>query len=89
MKQRKTNQQIAIEVLLGKWGNGTERINSLADAGYDPTRVQDIVNALIEDGYIPSENDAKIEMGNDTLTIDVDLSIYSSLKLNLHFGDAL
>lgn len=87
MSEKKTNQQIAVEVLLGKWGNGYSRIEALTKAGYDATAVQDIVNVLVRDGFIPSENDAKTELGNGTLTIDVDLSKYSSLTLNLHFGD--
>lgn len=86
MSEKKTNQQIAVEVLLGKWGNGYSRIEALTKAGYDATAVQNLVNILVKDGYIPSENEAKTELGNETLTIDVDLSKYSSLTLNLHFG---
>ena len=41
---KKSNDQIADEVLEGKWGNGEERKKRLTDAGYDYQAVQDIVN---------------------------------------------
>ena len=82
----KTNQQIAIEVIQGKWGNGSERVSRLTEAGYDPSAVQAIVNVLVKDGIMPSENDTKIKLGTDTKEIDVDLSKYNSIKLNFHFG---
>ena len=41
---KKSNDQIAGEVLEGKWGNGEERKKRLTDAGYDYQAVQDIVN---------------------------------------------
>ena len=45
--QAKTNEQVAAEVLAGKWGNGYERKNRLKNAGYDYKAVQDIVNNLV------------------------------------------
>lgn len=41
---RKSNDQIANEVLAGSWGNGDERRSRLAAAGYDYGSVQAIVN---------------------------------------------
>lgn len=41
---KKTNEQIADEVIAGSWGNGEDRKNKLSAAGYDPTAVQAIVN---------------------------------------------
>lgn len=43
----KTIEQIAREVIAGKWGNGQERKDRLADAGYNPTVVQKMVNELL------------------------------------------
>lgn len=83
----KTNQQIAIEVLLGKWGNGYSRMEALRAAGYDADAVQTIVNALVRDGELPNDN-TDIKLGDKTKTIDIDLSEYNSLTLNLHFGDS-
>lgn len=41
---RKSNDQIANEVIAGSWGNGPERRSRLAAAGYDYGTVQAIVN---------------------------------------------
>ena len=43
---KKSNEEIAKEVLEGKWDNGSERIKKLKAAGYDYEVVQDIVNKL-------------------------------------------
>ena len=43
----KTTYEIAMEVLEGKWGNGTTRKNKLESAGYNYREVQDMVNDLI------------------------------------------
>ena len=44
---KKTVEQIAQEVLGGLWGNGTDRIDRLIKAGYNPKAVQDKVNAIL------------------------------------------
>lgn len=41
---RKSNEQIANEVIAGKWGNGDDRKQRLTSAGYNYTVVQAIVN---------------------------------------------
>lgn len=41
---RKSNEEIANEVIAGKWGNGADRKTKLASAGYDYNAVQKIVN---------------------------------------------
>lgn len=41
---RKSNEEIANEVISGKWGNGQDRKNRLTSAGYDYQAVQNIVN---------------------------------------------
>lgn len=41
---KKSNEEIAAEVLAGKWGNGTDRKNRLTAAGYDYAAIQAIVN---------------------------------------------
>lgn len=45
---RKSDQQIADEVIAGKWGNGDDRRNRLASAGYDYNAIQSIVNAKLK-----------------------------------------
>ena len=41
---RKSNEQLANEVIQGKWGNGEARKNALTNAGYDYSAIQSIVN---------------------------------------------
>ena len=45
---RKSNEQIADEVIAGAWGNGEDRKNRLTQAGYDYNTIQDIVNNKTE-----------------------------------------
>ena len=45
----KTNDEIAREVMEGKWGNGDERKKGLKDAGYNPTTIQKLVNELTKE----------------------------------------
>jgi hypothetical protein len=44
---RKSNEEIALEVRRGDWGNGDERRNRLAAAGYDYATIQAIVNGSV------------------------------------------
>lgn len=41
---KKSNYDIATEVIAGKWGNGAVRKKRLTEAGYDYTAIQKIVN---------------------------------------------
>lgn len=44
---KKSNEQIADEVLAGKWGNNPQRRDSLIAAGYDYNAIQAIVNGKV------------------------------------------
>lgn len=44
---KKSNEQIAAEVLAGLWGNGDDRRNRLTAAGYDYGTIQSIVNGRV------------------------------------------
>lgn len=44
--QKKSLNEIANEVILGKWGNGEERRKRLTEAGYDYLEVQSLVNSI-------------------------------------------
>jgi GH25 family lysozyme M1 (1,4-beta-N-acetylmuramidase) len=44
---KKSNDEIAKEVIDGKWGNGNDRKTKLSKAGYDYNTIQSIVNKLI------------------------------------------
>ena len=41
---KKSNEEIANEVIAGKWGNGDTRKTALTNAGYDYNAIQSIVN---------------------------------------------
>lgn len=45
---KKSVDEIAREVIQGKWGVGKERTTKLKEAGYDPAAVQSKVNALLK-----------------------------------------
>lgn len=44
---KKSNAEIAYEVIAGKWGNGTERKERLTGAGYNYSEIQEIVNGKL------------------------------------------
>lgn len=46
-KAKKTVEQLAYEVIEGKWGNGLTRKRKLTKAGYDYDKVQDKVNEIL------------------------------------------
>lgn len=41
---KKSNEEIAKEVIAGKWGNGQDRKTALTNAGYDFSAIQELVN---------------------------------------------
>ena len=44
---KKSNEELAQEVMDGKWGNGTDRKQRLTAAGYDYSAVQKLVNRIV------------------------------------------
>ena len=86
----KSGREIVLEVISGKWGNGEERIKRLTAAGYNAVEIQDMVNDYIRLGYVPNyptnnqekeEERLPFELGNETLTVKVNLSKYNSIRL--------
>ena len=45
---KKSNEEIAKEVIQGKWGNGQDRKDRLTKAGYDYNTVQSLVNKMLK-----------------------------------------
>ncbi len=45
---KKTNEELAKEVIKGLWGNGQERKDKLKAAGYDYSAVQKLVNKILK-----------------------------------------
>lgn len=45
--KKKTNEQIATEVIQGKWSAGAKRMQLLTEAGYDYMTIQNLVNKML------------------------------------------
>lgn len=54
---KKSNEEIANEVIQGKWGNGSDRKNRLEAAGYNYSEIQSIVNQKLSGGSTPSKKE--------------------------------
>ena len=46
---KKSNEEIALEVINGEWGTGVVRRQRLTQAGYDYMTIQNLVNKLLRD----------------------------------------
>ena len=64
-KPSKSNEEIANEVMEGKWGNGTERRKRLEAAGYNYDAIQSIVNNKYPSGDKPSTTTYKVQRGDN------------------------
>lgn len=84
----KTNQQVAVEVILGKWGNGADRRKRLTSAGYNFESVQSIVNALCAGNfsYFTLEPEQVCVTGNEVMEVEIDLSQYKGLNITFING---
>jgi lysozyme len=67
VQPRKSVDELAREVLEGKWGNGTDRQNRITTAGYDYAAVQAKVNALLKAQSRPQAVYYTVQSG-DTLS---------------------
>ena len=77
---KKSDREIAVEVISGKWGNDNERVVRLVNAGYNPTVIQGIVNQIARD--MVEYEQAEKHYGKEILEVNVDLSKYGALVLN-------
>lgn len=75
--EKKTIDQIAQEVIDGKWGNGLARKNALKKAGYDYDAVQKRVNEILKDKD-------KIKVG-DTVKVLNPVSYGTNKKFKLYY----
>lgn len=64
----KTNEEIANEVIAGKWGNGEDRKNRLTQAGYNYSTIQSIVNQKLSGGSSTQKPTLK---SNETIAQEV------------------
>ena len=74
----KTNQQIALEVIAGHWGNGLERRQKLEKAGYNYGAIQSIVNAVMTNSPIPEEKSAS---NSKLFRVELNLKKYDGLEV--------
>ena len=65
---KKSNEEIANEVLAGQWGNGEDRKNKLTAAGYDYNAIQAIVNQKIGASLIQPATQTYTVKSGDTLS---------------------
>lgn len=89
---KKTVNELAQEVLDGKWGNGQARKDALAKAGYDYNKVQDKVNELIGKQKVYTKgsaivlSDASLYASSDASKVTKKISgtyyIYDGEKVN-------
>lgn len=71
----KTETEIAKEVIAGVHGNGAERKDKLIRMGYNPDRIQSIVNALSKGESVTD--------GDKEFIVNVDRSKYNKIIINL------
>lgn len=64
---KKSNDQIANEVIAGVWGNGQERKDRLAAAGYDYGAVQSLVNQKLAGGSSVPARKSNETIANEVL----------------------
>ncbi len=64
---KKSNEELANEVIAGKWGNGDDRRNRLSQAGYNYDAVQSIVNQKLGTGKSSGAEYYTVQRG-DNLT---------------------
>lgn len=81
MTNSRKELQAAAKVLMGQYGNGSERIEKLKGIGLDPANVQNIVNQLIDGTYCTEELES-IDT-DEFLTVEVDLARYKGMILCL------
>lgn len=81
MDNMKSNEEVAQEVIDGKWGNGDDRIVRLTNAGYNASVIQRIVNQMLKGNMVTDIPDVK-EEAKQILEVTVDLKKYGALILN-------
>lgn len=77
----KTEQEIALEVIQGKWGVDDDRIVRLTNAGYNASSIQRIVNQLLKDAIVSDEPEIKPEV-KQIMEVNIDLKKYGALIIN-------
>ena len=81
---KKSNEEIANEVIAGKWGNGNDRKTALTNAGYDYNAVQSIVNQKLEatgTSYYKKYTGSSVSLVDALKVVGVDSSLSNRKKI--------
>lgn len=81
---KKSNEELANEVIAGKWGNGQDRKNRLTNAGYDYQAVQNIVNqklGVTGTSYYKKYTGSSVSIVDALKAIGVDSSMNNRKKI--------
>lgn len=62
---KKSNEEIAKEVIAGKWGNGADRKDRLTKAGYNYNTIQSLVNQMLSGK--PSNKKTDLEIAREVI----------------------
>lgn len=79
---KKTEEEIAREVIEGKWGVDDDRIVRLTNAGYNASSIQRIVNKMLKEAMVTDEP-AVADEPKQILEVTIDLKKYGALVINL------
>lgn len=77
----KTEREIALEVIEGKWGVDDDRIVRLTNAGYNASSVQKVVNNMLKNAIVADEPKVANEQ-KQIMEVDLDLKKYGALIIN-------
>lgn len=77
----KTEREVALEVIEGKWGVDDDRIVRLTNAGYNASSVQKVVNNMLKNSIVADEPKVTNEQ-KQIMEVDLDLKKYGALIIN-------
>ena len=77
---KKTDEEIAYEVIQGKWGVNDDRIVRLTNAGYNASKIQKLVNQILKE-QMADTGTATGDEPKQILEVEVDLKKYGALML--------
>lgn len=86
--EKKSDEAIAKEVIVGKWGCGAERKERLEHAGYNYVAVQKIVNSMVNGTYVEKVVESNKEIVPYLIRVNGQVNIYKDEKANEVVGVA-
>lgn len=77
---KKSNEEIADEIIAGKWGNDPERKNALIAAGYDRDAIQSIVDRKLK-GTVSAAPAKSTELNNGDKVLPIEWVAYNGVRI--------